>query len=104
MRSEGYDRIEGSTTRPFFSMFINGVADVSDTTEYSATLKVAVDQNSRTIAITVDDEFDKERVSFRLSIGEAKVLSSLLASIGSLVKEDDETLDGAEFDRGDEDD
>jgi hypothetical protein len=98
------DRIEGSTTRPFFSMFINGVAAVSDTYEYSAMLKVAIDQHSRTIAITVDDEFDEEKVSFRLSIGEAKVLSSLLASVGSLVREDNETLEGVDFDRGDEND
>jgi hypothetical protein len=99
-----YNRIDGSMTRPFFSMFINGVAAVGDTVEYSATLDVSIDQNSSTIGVTVIDERDEEKVSFRLSIGEAKILASLLASVAFLVKADDETLEGGDFSRDADDD
>jgi hypothetical protein len=99
-----HDRIAGSMTRPFFSMYINGVAAVGDTVEYSATLDVSIDQNGSTIGVTVVDERDEKKVSFRLTIGEAKILASLLASVASLVKADDETLEGGDFSRDADDD
>jgi hypothetical protein len=88
------DKIEGETTRPILSMFIAGVAAVGDASECSATLDVAIDQNRSTIAVTVDDEFGEKKVSFRLSIGEAKVLASILSSVSSLVRADDVELEG----------
>lgn len=99
-----YDRIDGSMTRPLFSMFINGVAAVGDTVEYSATLDVQIDQNSSTVGVTVTDERGEEKVSFRLSIGEARVLASLLSTVSLLVKADDETLEGGDFSRHEGDD
>lgn len=98
-----YDKISGAICRPFFLMYIQGVASPGDTVEYSATLDVGIDQNRSTVGITVIDENRDKRLSFRLSIAEAKILASLLNSVALLVRADDEDLEGLEDDdKGDE--